>query len=200
MDSAEIVIIAVNAVFALGLGWPLAVLLSRLGPRRRGRARSFAVVLAVYLVEAAAFAASMATNVLSIGLAVVWGLRMGSWVLKPRTPMDESRRITRLFAFYTTLPAMSFLSVPVVGLLGGWAVLSGEAGARFGIPAFLPWPFNTILGFCAIVAAVAVLAKVAITTSVAGLVIRRSRDAAAAPSEHGRFDAFVRPDDSRTEG
>jgi hypothetical protein len=182
----------VRTVLALGLGWPLALLLSRLGQGHRSRALSFAVVLGAYLVESAAFAASMATDVLNIGLAVVWGVCIGSWASKSRIPIRESRRITRSFAFYTTLPAVSFLSVPVVGILGGWAVLDGEAGARFGIPGFLPWPLNTILGFCALVAGVAVVAKVVITTAVAGWVMRRSRNAGTAIVDRATSSGMTR--------
>ena len=167
MDSAGIVIVVLNVVLALGFGWALSGSLSRLGPGGRGRTLNFAVALAVYLAEAVAFAASMATDILSIVLAPVWGVCIGSWAVKARVPAGEARRITRLFAFCTTLPAASFLSVPVVSLFGGWSILSDEAGLRFGIPSFLPWPFDTILGFCLLVSSVAVGAKVVITTGVA---------------------------------
>jgi len=64
------------------------------------------------------------------------------------------------------------LSVPVVGALGGWPILSAEAGARFGIPGFLPWPLKTILDFCLVVGAVGAVVKVLLTAGVACFLIR----------------------------
>ena len=36
---------------------------------------------------------------------------------------------------------------------------------RFGIPAFVPWPLNSILGFFGIISVTAVILKVLITTT-----------------------------------
>ncbi len=156
MDAGGIVIIAVNIGLALGCGWPLAAWFARFGDRAGGTWRSFAALLAVYVLEAAAFAASMGTDVLSVGLAVVWGVVLGVWLPRSRLARHEWSKLVRLSAFYTTLPAASFLSVPVVSGLGGWSVLSSEAGSSFGVPGFLPWPLDTILGFTVLVGALAV--------------------------------------------
>jgi len=46
------------------------------------------------------------------------------------------------------------------------SILSAGDGSRFGVPDFLPWPLNTILGFCVSVVLVAVIGKVVITTGI----------------------------------
>lgn len=89
-------------------------------------------------------------------------------------------RSALMLAVYSSLPAASFLSVPVVTAVVGWSILSGDAGARFGIPSFVPWPLNTILGFCLAVTAVGVVAKVVVTTALALMVIHSDHRQAAA--------------------
>jgi len=55
----------------------------------------------------------------------------------------------------------------VLALFAGRPILSAGEGASFGIPGFVPWPMNTILGFYAILAiGVAVLKTVIITGGV----------------------------------
>jgi hypothetical protein len=77
------------------------------------------------------------------------------------------------FALYSGLPAASFLSVPVLAALSGRHILSAEFGFQFGIPEFVPWPFNTILGFCGAVVLVTVVLKVVITTRIARRLMSR---------------------------
>lgn len=173
MDAGGIVIAAVNMILAFGCGWPWATMLSRLQARPASRVRTFAVLFAVYACEVAAFAASMGTNVLNVGLAFIWGFVLGAWLPSSAIPAAAWRRIALRLAIYTTLPALSFLSVPIVAFLGGWPVLDPAAGARFGVPEFLPWPLNTILGLSVLVTSVAVVGKVPVTATVAGMVARR---------------------------
>jgi len=174
MDIGGLVVVAVNVVLALACGWPLAVLLAQAAGRRWSRIRVLGALIVVYVTEAAAFAASMGTDILSVGLAVVWGLVLGSWLRRSSAAAGEWGKLVRSFALYTSLPAVSFLSVPVVGVLTGASVLDSEAGIQFGVPAFLPWPLRTILGFCVLVAGFAVVAKVVLTTAVAGVLILRA--------------------------
>ena len=176
MDIGGIIIAVVNAILAIGCGWPLATMLSRLRSQPRSRVPTLGVLFAIYLGEGAAFAAGMGTNIFGVCLAVVWGFVLAAWLPKSRIPVGEWRRTVRLLACYTTLPAASFLAVPVMCALGGWAVLDPEAGARFGVPGFLPWPLNTILGLSVLVAGSGVVAKVALTTAIAGMLTRHSRN------------------------
>jgi len=72
----------------LGFAWPLAGLLVRLRIKPTRRLSLFVALIAVYLVKAAAFSASMGTDVLSIVLAFVWGLTLPYW-LRGSTASEE---------------------------------------------------------------------------------------------------------------
>jgi hypothetical protein len=50
-------------------------------------------------------------------------------------------------------------------------VLSLEQGANLGIPGFVPWPLNTIVGFYVVPAVCAAVFKILVTTSVVSLLI-----------------------------
>jgi hypothetical protein len=78
-----------------------------------------------------------------------------------------------LLSLYACLPAVSFLSVLVPLAVGGWPLLSVEDGKRFGIPAFVPWPFCTLLGFVLTVSASAAVFKTAITNIMAAILRRK---------------------------
>jgi len=67
---------------------------------------------------------------------------------------------------------VSFALVPILMVFAGWSIVNVDDGLRFGIPQFVPWPVNTIMGFCIFVAGVAVLLKTIITTGEALLLFR----------------------------
>ena len=69
MDAAGVAILGVNAALAVGCGWPVATWLASVPGMPAPRVVVLTVLLGVYLLESAAFAASMATGVLSIVLA-----------------------------------------------------------------------------------------------------------------------------------
>ncbi len=78
-----------------------------------------------------------------------------------------------LVSLYTCLPAISFLSLLIPLAIGGWPLLSMEGGRRFGIPALVPWPFCTLLGFVVTVSVSATIGKTAITT-ITGRILRKA--------------------------
>lgn len=164
MGPIEYIIIILNAALALGCGWYLAKRLAGLHEQLNRPVRILFVLLGLYFLESFAFSASMASDVGSLILAVVWG---GIIARSGRLTMIKIRQhppMVLLVSLYSSLPAASILIVPILMTLGGWSVLSAEAGDRFGIPTFLPWPTNTILGFFVMVAAIGVIDKVLITT------------------------------------
>ena len=162
-----IVLIVTNVVLALGFGWALAKRMAARPESRRSAGSWLLAVLAVYATECVAFSASMATNILGYCLAFVWA---GLFARRLRA------REMLLLSLYTCLPAVSFLSVLPLLALGGWPLLSVEDGRHFGIPAFVPWPFCTLLGFVLTVSASAAIFKMAITTITAAIL--RRKDAA----------------------
>jgi hypothetical protein len=160
----ETVTLAVtNAVLGVGFGVPLAQRLAA-GRGRAGIARWLAALAGIYLAECVAFPAGMGTNVWSFVLAVVWGLVM-RWKLAARPPEDR-RRLAVWFSLYTSLPAVSFASMIPVLVAGGWKLFSVEAGHRFGVPGFVPWPFCTMAGFFAALIGSAVVVKTVVTTAI----------------------------------
>ena len=107
----------------------------------------------------------MGIPVFSIVLAFVWGFVFSSW-LRTRVINRQVLKSSFFLSLYSSLPAASFIVVPVLVWIGGGHILSAEEGVRFGIPEFLPWPLNTILGFYAALVIGAVVLKTLITTGV----------------------------------
>jgi hypothetical protein len=175
VDRAELIVVVVNLVLGLSCAVPLAKRLVRLGHSRWQGAGSYLMLLTVYFVESVGFMAGMATNGPGIVLALVWGLIFGYWIRGKATQPGDVVTSAAFLALYSSLPAVSLLSVPIVMRLGGWSVLSVESGARFGVPTMVPWPANTILGFCVLVAVVAVILKGAITTGAVYFLCRSGR-------------------------
>jgi cbb3-type cytochrome oxidase subunit 3 len=174
MDQAAVVLLIVNGAFAIVLGWLLAHRLRRASGAKRVLPWLFAL-WGVYLAECMAFAASMGTDVFSICLAAIWGLVFGHRFRAQ--PRREAMRLSLWLALYTCLPAISFASVLGLMVMHGWPVLTVEGGRRFGMPAFVPWPFCTCLGFFLTVIGAAVLLKTAITVGISSLLSPRAGQA-----------------------
>ncbi len=59
----------------------------------------------------------------------------------------------------------------MLALFAGRPILSAGEGASFGIPGFVPWPINTILGFYAFLAIGVAVLKTVITTGGISLIL-----------------------------
>jgi hypothetical protein len=164
VDPAEYAVVGVN--LAAGVGG--AILLGRhlrgASGKPAGAIRYVALLLGVYVLECAAIVAGMLLPVFSAALAVVWGIILGRW-LRGRASRRAALRTSCFVALYTSLPAASFMAVPLVLALGGWPILTADGGARLGIPRFIPWPASTVLGFYAAVAIGTLVLKTLITTT-----------------------------------
>lgn len=90
----------------------------------------------------------------------VWG----KW-LRGRVEPHRLLGASLTLSVYSSLPALSFMTIPIVTDFSGWNVLSSADGLRFGIPEFLhlPWPFDTILGFYSVMILAVVVFKVIIS-------------------------------------
>lgn len=117
-------------------------------PVRRGVSWITVILLSIYFIECVALAMSMGTSVLNVILAFVWGIIGGKWTQKyrERHSLLEPVLIT---TFYTCIPVISLMLIPLITWLGGWNVFSPLEGYKFGIPGFLNFipPLNTIFGF-----------------------------------------------------
>jgi hypothetical protein len=175
MEPAEtvfvIILAAVNLAVGFGFSVPIAKLLRRLTGQRTKCFRYFAALVGIYFVECVAFAAGMATQVFSIGLAFVWGIAFGRW-LRERATAREVVRTGLLVALYTSAPTASFGVLLLLGkLVEGSNLISIDQAIAFGIPHFVPWPLNTILGFCTALVIGTVALKTVITAGEISLLI-----------------------------
>lgn len=165
----HLILIVVNLVFLIGFGWPLAGKLSRsLGSA--GTLKWMFALAGIYLAECVAFSASMATNVWSFALAFVWGAVFG----RKFRNIGEQKPLLLKLSLFTCLPAISFVSILILAMIGGWPIFTVEGGISFGIPEFVPWPFSTMLGFFAAVIGSAIIVKTFITTKIAAKILRRA--------------------------
>ena len=153
------------AVLNLIAGLAIAVLIAR-RLRRERSARYlwlYAACLGLYFAECVAFAMGMATQVCTLTLAIGVGIVLGGW-LPHSTPLARVGRLGSLLGGYGSLPTVSFcLLLTVAWMWSGAPLLSSEAARQFGIPDFLPWPLNTVLGFCVALGVGTVVLKCVLT-------------------------------------
>ena len=180
MESAEIYFInglaTVNLVAGIGFAIPLSRIFAKVNGKPMKSLRFFNVLIVIYFLECVAFTAGMTTQFFSLGLAFVWGIVFGLW-LRTRTTRPEALKTSFFLALYSSLPTAFFCIVlPVMWLINEGNILSIEEGFHFGIPGFLPWPFNTILGFCAALLIGTVVLKTVIITGEVGLLVQRGKN------------------------
>ena len=111
MDQAEYLIILVNLVLGLGSAIPVAKLLVKMNPKPTKFLWLYSALVGVYFIECVAFSAGMATNVFTIGLAFVWGAIFGLRAQCSLSIRHEILKSALVFSVYTSLPAVSFLSL-----------------------------------------------------------------------------------------
>jgi hypothetical protein len=165
-------LVLTNLAGGLILGAFLAVGFTRLTQKSNHLIRYLALSLGLYFLECVAFAWGMGTQILSLVLSIEWGILFGLW-LKGLAPQKQIIRQMIYVSLYGCFPAVSFaLTLPVVWVIWGNGLLNVEQARRFGIPDFVPWPFNTMLGFCAALAAGTIVLKTFATTGIVALIVR----------------------------
>ena len=163
MEPAEYIVVTLNLIAGFSFAVPLSMLFGRLDREPPRVSRYYVILIGIYFLECVAIVSMMLVPVLSIGLAFVWGICFGLW-LRVRTSRDKAIKTSFFLSLYSSLPAVSFIVVPVVALFAGRPILSADEGSSFGIPSFIPWPLNTILGFYAGLAIGVIALKAVITT------------------------------------
>jgi hypothetical protein len=129
----------------------------------------------------------MATQVCTLTLAIGWGIILGAW-LPDATHLARVWRPASLLAGYGSLPTVTFsLVIAVAWFWNGGPMLNAEAGRQFGIPEFVPWPLNTVLGFC-VALGLGTVALKCVLTALAALGAAHRKGAAA----DGDVDRAVR--------
>jgi hypothetical protein len=179
MDFVEIALVVANLLVGFGFAFPMSRVFAKVVKNPAKASRYYIMLIGVYLLESLVLMMGMGIPVLNVGLAFVWGMVFGRW-LRNRTSKSEALSTSYWFSLYSSLPAISFILVPVFAGLSGWNILSAEAGASFGIPEFLhlPWPINTILGFYLAVIIGTVVFKTVITVGEVNLLIRPKEESA----------------------
>ena len=172
MDPVEFTLVILNLVAGFGCAIPLARFLRKVNRNPGKFFLYFAILIGLYLVECIALAMGMGIPVFNVGLAFVWGIIFGLW-LRNRTPTYKVLKTSFFLSLYSSLPAVSFIIVPLMVWIGGGHILSTDEAIRFGIPDFLhlPWPLNTILGFYTALVISTVVFKAIITTGEVSLLI-----------------------------
>jgi hypothetical protein len=176
MDRGGIVLVGAlvitNLICGFGCAVPLAKGLGRLMGEPNRLLRYFAMFVGIYFLECVAFAFGMCTQVFTITLGLVWGVLFGLW-LKVLAPKRKIIRHTALIAFYGCIPTVSFaLALLIFWVVSGNGLLNIEQAIEFGIPDFVPRPFNTMLGFCVALTAGTIILKTAFTTGIAAFIVR----------------------------
>ena len=168
MKTAEVWITLLLAVFNLfagvGLAFPLMRKLRQIRGVDEKSLRYFLIFTGIYLAECIAFPIGMCTQIFTVALSFVWGLVFGLWLRIPINRDSQPGKIIRLailVAVYGSLPTASFcILITVLKIIEGGDILSAAEGAAFGIPDFLPWPFNSIFGFSAALLAGTIILKI----------------------------------------
>jgi hypothetical protein len=164
-------LLAVNLVAGFGLAVPIARLLRKVEGKPKSTYGYFVALIGIYFLESIAFGAGTTAHVISLGLAFLWGIVFGLR-LRTRASAAEALKISFFLSLYSCLPAASFyFFIPAAKLITGTNILSAARGAAFGIPASLPWPINTILGFYTALVIATVVFKTVITTGEVSLLI-----------------------------
>ena len=177
MKPQEIAIFVALAVTNLAGGLIIGVFLakafSRLTDKKKRFFRYFAMVLGLYLFECLAFAWGMCTQVFSVALSILWGIIFGMW-LKDIAPRKQIIRQMLFVSLYGCLPTISFsMIIAIFWVIGGNGLLNVEQASNFGIPDFLPFPLNTILGFCVALAAGTIILKTGFAAGITSLIVRK---------------------------
>jgi hypothetical protein len=166
-------LIITNVIACFGAAFPLSVMLQKIIMPQKKPKRYFTLFVGIYFVEGLAFTFGMCTQVFTFGLAVIWGIILGLWW---RGDVEPQKAVKSAFWFslYGCAPTLSFsLCLPVMWVFAGKELLDVGSATNFGIPSFVPWPFNTMLGFCAGLAIGTLLIKLTITTVLVKFLVGR---------------------------
>ena len=176
LDADKYIVIAliiVNLAAGFGCAIPIARGLRKVTGQTEKFSRYFAMLVGIYFVECVAFPAGMCTQVLTVALGFVWGVILGLW-LRNITPAKEVLKTAFFVSLYGCLPTCSFAVIlSCAWIISGNSLLNVEQAYKFGIPQFVPWPFNTLLGFCVGLATGTILLKTAITIGTARTLVHR---------------------------
>ena len=144
-DLAEIVLIGINLVIGIIFSFIMSKRIFEFLKWTRNRYLLILILLALYLFEGITIAAGMLTPLFTFGLATITGIVFG-FMIRKNEP-DGVIKSTLHLSCFLCLPAITLIIIPVLLLFTDWNIFSSAHGSRFGIPEFIPFPLNAILGF-----------------------------------------------------
>ncbi|HEY4759914.1 MAG TPA: hypothetical protein VIH42_04975 [Thermoguttaceae bacterium] len=181
INSENVLIMALiltNLAAGFGFAIPLAGLLAKTAGQHNKIMRYFVLLVGVYFLECVAFPLGMCTQIFTFALAVVWGIVLGLW-LRDKTESQKAIKVATAFSLYGCAPTISFaVCLSILWLIAGKGLFNAQQAGEFGIPQFVPWPFNTMLGFCAGLVAGTIMIKIAITSGLVKWLVRHSKQVA----------------------
>jgi len=162
MDITGSVLVAVNLAMGFGFAPLVSSVFTRASTSSRSVFRNGILFIGIYAAESLALIFAMGMPLFSIGLAFVWGI-MFRKRLKKDLSQQELMKFSLHLSLYSSMPLVSFITVPIIASIHGWHMLDSAQGMHFGIPEFLPWPLDTIFGFFSVLIITALMLKVLIT-------------------------------------
>ena len=181
MKSDEYIVLALiitNLAAGFGCAIPITNGLRKVTGRMEKFFRYFVMLVGIYFLEGVAFVCGMCTQVLTVALGFVWGVIFSLW-LRNVASAKEVLKTAFFVSLYGCLPTCSFAVILATAwVISGNSLLNAEQAYKFGIPQFVPWPFNTVLGFCVGLATGTILLKTAITTGTVSIFICRRQNPA----------------------
>jgi hypothetical protein len=171
------ILVIINLIVGFGIAIPIARLLSEVNNMPERVIRYFAILILIYFVESVAIIIGMGIPVFSVILAFLWGIIWGHWFRSIASP-QVALKTSFFMSLYSCLPSASFISIPFIIWIerGGRYILNVKEAINFGIPEFLPWPMNTILGFYITIVIGAVVFKTVMTTGEVSLLIHLKKN------------------------
>jgi hypothetical protein len=166
-------LIVTNLAAGFGGAIPTAKQLRKINGSQKNFLVYYAIMLGIYFLECLSFAFGMCTQVFTIGMAIVWGAIFGLW-LKGLMSKRNIIRQTLFISLYGCLPTVSFaLMLLIFWVVSSNGLLNAEQAHNFGIPDFVPWPLDTMLGFCVALAMGTIILKTGLTTGIAALIVSK---------------------------
>jgi hypothetical protein len=167
-------LLVTNLAAGLGFAFPLTYRFREITSQQNRFLKFYALTIGLYFIEGVAFGAGMCTQVFTIGLSFVWGLIFGRR-LKGIAPTGKIIKQIILISLYGCMPTILFsVIITVFWILSGNGLLNVEQASNFGIPDFLPFPLNTVFGFCVALAAGTILIKTSIASVIVKLLVRNT--------------------------
>jgi hypothetical protein len=173
-ENALIITLAVtNLAAGFGFAVPLANRFREITAHQNHFLKFYMLMLGLYFFECIAFAWGMCSQILTIAISIEWGILFGLW-LKGLAPTEKIIKQIILISLYGCMPTISFsVIITVFWILSGNGLLNVEQAYKFGIPDFVPFPLNTILGFCVALAAGTIILKTAFAAGITAMITRK---------------------------